>query len=150
MGKKNIISTKTFEEFKTGNAEFYQTVLDICNKILKYLTDNGITKYKDPMGGELILAGDWDIEGHIAVSDLTSADEKLSKDIFFHNAKNIDDYITLDISGTGSGEPFTENESEPNLDVNSITYFHDGADITISVTTEIEKIILEIIKTIAE
>lgn len=149
MDKKNtIISTKTFEEFKTDNATYYKEVVDICNDILKHLREFGANHYNDG----LILAGKWDIEGNINTSDLTSHDETLSKDLFFHNIKSADDYITVDISGRGTGEPFvdTEKESAVNLDVNSITYFHDGADFTIAVTTEIEKIILEIIEFIAK
>jgi len=154
MDQKNkIINTKTFEEFKTGNATYYPIVIGICNEILEYLKNNGVNRYNG-----LVLAGKWDIEGKINTADLTSADETLSKDIFFHDIKNKEDYITIDISGVGKTitdkpgdyETPPEFESEANLDVESVTYYKDGEDFTVAVTTELEKLILQIVEFIAE
>ena len=155
MEKKNhLITTKPFEEFKSDNVQFYASVVKACKDMLAYLSANGVKRNEQKM----VDAGNWEIEGKIVKSDLISADNTLSVDLFFHDKSNENEYIIIDITGQGKTIPdkpgdYTtppDFESESNLDVNSITYYHDSFDYVIAVTKELEALVLEITEFIAE
>jgi len=160
MEKKNrLISLKTFEEFKSDNANYYQEVLKYFNDILTYINKNGIKTEKNKYNITLVDAGDWKIEGDINASELYSEDDKYDGDIIFHNVNGIDSMV---INVTGYGETLVDKpgddinppefESKANFDVESIILWKDdgSVDYSIAVTSEIEKIILDIINKIAK
>lgn len=150
MEKKNLINIKTFEEFKSDNTQHYTTVVIICKDIIQHLKQNGITR--DSYG--MVVAGKWLIDGNINTTDLISEDDKLDETINFQNSEDKNEYVIVDISGYG--KTITDKpgdyeiqpvfESEYNLDIDSITYFHGDVDNAIANTKELDTLILEIIE----
>lgn len=158
MEKKNrLITLKTFEEFKAENEQFYPFVLTTLQGILTFLNANGIKRD----GGQfnMIDAGNsWKIESNISLTDLQTEDDTLDTEITFHNLLTDETFINVNISAVGEqtvnnpGDYNTEpdKESDTHINIDSITYYKDGADHSIKVTNEISKVMEDIIYTIAK
>lgn len=160
MEKKNrLITLKTFEEFKSDNANHYTEVLGYFNAINTFLDKNGVKTEHTKYNIDMINAGDWKIEGNINKTDLRTEDDNYDDDIIFHNVNGQDSMV---VNITGYGETLVDKpgddinppefENDAHFDVESITLWkEDGSvDYSIAVTSEIEKIILDIINKIAK
>jgi len=159
MEKKNrLITLKTFEEFKSDNANHYADVLAYCKYILEYLNTNGV-KEIDTKHVKMVNAGDWQIEGSVYTSELQSEDDTLDTEITLHSI-NGQDSIMVHVTGYGKtthdnpGDYDTppEFESESHMTIESITLFtEDGSnDYSIAVGGELEGVVTNIINKIAK
>ena len=160
MEKKNrLMSLKTFEEFKSDNATYYEEVLNHFKEILAFITKNGVNSIDTKYNMKMIDAGDWRIEGDIVTSELHSEDDHLDEDVFFHNINGLEN---IDVNITGYGQTLVDKpgddinppefEAEAHLNVESITLWKDNGDsnYSIIVSQDIEKIVLEIINIISK
>ena len=157
MEKKNrLITLKTFEEFKAENEQFYPFILNNLKGMLTFVNTNGIKREGQ---FNMIDAGNgWKIESNISLTDLQTEDDTLDTEITFHYLLTDETFINVNISAVGEqtvnnpGDYNTEpdKESDTHINIDSITYYKDGADHSIKVTNEISKVIEDIIYTIAK
>jgi hypothetical protein len=157
--KTRLITLKTFEEFKADNANHYAEVLGYFNNILAFLQKNGAQEIETKYKIKMIDAEDWRIEGNVYASELNTEDDTLDTDVIFHN---INDKDSIDVNVTGYGELLhsdegdymnpPSSESDSHLNIESITLWTDDGseNYSIAVTSEIEKIVLDIINIIAK
>lgn len=159
MEKKNrLITLKTFEEFKSDNANHYADVLTYFKQMLEYINKNGVNEVQTKYS-KMVDAGQWKIEGSIDATDLRSEDDTLDTEIIFHN-DNEQDSIMVHVTGYGEttlDEPGDwdtppEFESESHLTIESVTLWTEdgGNDFSIAVGGELETVLTDIINKIAK
>ena len=160
MAKKAGIRTRTFEEFKGDNKQYYNTVYRVFSDMLIALNKGGTTTEKI-YGIDMLrvqLGSDnstvWHIEGNVNTADLGD-DESKTYEVHMHNyAEKVD--IMIEYSATAHQTYYRpsnytnpdEYEYEIDDNIDSITFYENDGDFdyVIAVTKDIEELVKKIIK----
>ena len=149
MEKKNKINIKLFEEFK-NDQKYYSFVYRELFNIVKYLDENGSKIITTPHGN-LINGGDWQIEGWPYWPSGNNNSQNTLLLLKDNDTINIDYNITETKKHTFDNVTGPDNNFDIDISIISITYSIDNnsTDIEIKVTSEIEKVLEELINDIA-